>query len=65
MYLHATPDDARETMYPQFADDLAIYMVTSPHAELRDQDRAVALATKICELTDYQDEAAVSALATV
>jgi serine/threonine protein kinase len=63
MYFRANSDDARESMYRQFADELAVLLAESPHPLLRDPDRAVALATKVCELTDYKDEAAVAVLA--
>ena len=65
MYLRAKTEEVQETAYPQFADDLAMLLATSPHGELRDPDRAIKLATKVCELTDYKDEAAVTVLAKV
>jgi tetratricopeptide (TPR) repeat protein len=48
---------------PALLNNLAWVLATSPDAEIRDGKRAVELATKACELTDYNQAHILSTLA--
>ncbi len=52
-----TPDD------DHVLNNLAWLLATSPDAKLRNADRAIKLAKKACELTDYEQSHVLSTLA--
>ena len=56
---------ARGTVFAGWLDDLAITLVGSELGELRNPERAVELATKACDATDYKDASVINALAIV
>ena len=65
MYMKAQGEDARGTVFAGWLDSLAVRLAGPNLGELRNPERAVELATKACEATDYKDASVINVLAIV